>query len=109
MVESAAGPAAARVSPGFLCRCKGAGEGAEMMRTITGHPEVAREAGFADHGGGVAADQHRFAGHEEVVIVKGEAVPHPGDGAEVCRRLAVVLADVLKSSQFEGAHGHGVE
>ena len=41
------------------------------------------KASFTDHGGGIAADQHRLSGNKRVMVIEWELVRVIGDGAKV--------------------------
>ncbi len=83
-------------------------EQAEVGRGVAGDMEVRGIAGLAEHGGGVAAHQHGFAGLKIMVVVQSELVRMFGDASEVMRYLAIILAAIFQF-QFERADRHRVK
>ena len=78
-----------------------------MYSAVSDDVEVFAEAGLFDHGGGVAAHQHRLTGGEDVVVVQDKRVGGLRDGTFVDGDLAVIFATVFEGIQLEYADRPG--
>lgn len=72
-----------------------------MDGPVTEDTEVLAVSCLADHGSGIAAYGHRFAGDKTMVVVKDEVGRLARDSSLVRRDLTVVFANILEILKFE--------
>ena len=82
---------------------------AEVNGTVADYLTMLAVSCFADHGGRLAADQHRLAGNKRVMVIEWEPVRVVRDRAEAICYLTIVFADVFQTCKFEGLNFYVIE